>query len=177
MKIQLNVLTRAVLILAAILLCICLAACQSISSQDKAKTHVELGLAYLQNHDSALAKEKLLSALQEAPNWPPAEDAMAFYLERTGEIKLAESYYQRAIQKGVVDNGAAFNNYGSFLCRQKRPQDAQLMFLKAVNDPNYLHIADAYQNAGWCALTLPDKNRIQIANDYFARAKSHSLGN
>jgi type IV pilus assembly protein PilF len=112
------------------------------------------------------AKRKLLQALEQEPNSIPALDAMAYYLENTGDNKSAEEYYLRAIQVSAVD-GKAHNNYGAFLCRNKRYIDADKQFMLAVQDPAYLNTAEAYENAGLCAEQIPDANK---ATAYFQKA-------
>ena len=133
-------------------------------NQIAANTNVELGLAYLQQHDSVRAKEKLLRALQQAPDWEVSQDAMAYFLENTGNKAAAEKYYQQAVKN---NSALACNNYGNFLCRDHRPLEAEKMFLKAVDNPVYLNTAKAYENAGLCALTIPDKIKAKI---YFQKA-------
>lgn len=128
--------------------------------------NVQLGLAYLRQAKMPQAKAKFLKALQQAPNWPAAQEAMAYFLEITGDKQAAENYYLQAIKLAPSD-GAALNNYGTFLCRVKRQQVAEKMFLLAIKNPNYLNSAAAYENAGLCALTLPN---IAAAQYYFQKA-------
>ncbi len=128
--------------------------------------NVQLGVGYLQQGDMARSKRKLLLALDQAPNWPPAIDAMAYYLETTGDNKSAETYYLRAISVAPKD-GSAHNNYGTYLCRTKRFQQADQQFMMAVQDPNYINTAEAYENAGLCAMQVPN-NVTALA--YFQKA-------
>jgi type IV pilus assembly protein PilF len=153
-----------------IIFSIFLEACvMSSANQDKqiaADDNVKLGLAYLQEGNTPHAKEKLLMALEEAPHWSVAKDAMAYFLEVTGDKNEAEKYYKEAISLSP-DDGAVLNNYGTFLCRSHRIDEAEKMFLKAATLPNYLNTAKAYENAGLCALTIPDKNKAKY---YFEKA-------
>jgi type IV pilus assembly protein PilF len=64
-------------------------------------------------------------------------------------------------------SGAQLNNYGAFLCRQAQYQKADEYFLKAVKDPKYEHTAGAYENAGLCAMAIPDPAK---AKTYFTKA-------
>ncbi len=130
--------------------------------------NVSLGLGYLQDGDMNLAKQKLLNALKLSPNNAMALDAMAYYLEKTDNMKQAEVYYKKAISKASkVDYGRAVNNYGTFLCRQSRYQESLPYFMKAVDDPSYTDIAGAYENAGLCALEIPSPEQAEI---YFKKA-------
>jgi len=140
-----------------VIFCIVITSCSSSSlkSQEKAANYnAQLGLAYLQQGDIKLAKTKLLLALQQSPSSTPLIlDSMAYFLEVTGENKLAEAYYLKAI-KYFPKNGAAQNNYGVFLCRHKRYKESLHHFSLAVKDNKYLNTAQAYENARLCALKI-----------------------
>jgi type IV pilus assembly protein PilF len=144
----------------------------SLSIKAAAKDNMQLGLAYLEQKDAVHAKEKLLQAIKQAPEDSEIQDAMAYYLELTGDNSPAEKYYKMALKKGVEHNGAAYNNYAAFLCRHKKQKDAEKMFLMAVSDPFYLHAATAYENAGLCSTSTQD---FQKAQEYFEMAKRYNL--
>lgn len=131
-----------------------------------AEYNVELGMGYLQQGDMQRAKSKLLTAVQQAPNSAQAQAAMGYYLENTGDNKNAESYYAKAVAINP-QAGSAQNNYGTYLCRRGRYQEADQHFLLAVQDPNYLNTAGAYENAGLCAMQIPDLTK---ATNYFNQA-------
>jgi type IV pilus assembly protein PilF len=148
-----------------------------------AEINIKLGLHYLQQRDIAQAKIKLLLAIAQSPNYFLAYDAMAYFLEITGEISAAEKYYKQAIalaaapsasalptaltadsqnqSLGIGVIGASHNNYGTFLYRQQRCHEALTHFMLAAQDPSYLNIAAAYKNAGFAALCINDKNAAQ----------------
>lgn len=128
--------------------------------------NVQLGIGYLQQGNIQRAKAKLLLALKQAPNWPPALDAMGYFLEKTGEPEQAKEYYTKALQIAPHD-GSVLNNYGTFLCRQKKYAEAEQYFLAAVKDPDYLTTAEAYENAGLCALEIPNDKKAEL---YFKKA-------
>lgn len=137
-----------------------------------ADDNVKLGLAYLQEGNMPIAKEKLLMAADQAPGWAVAKDALGYFFESTGDKKEAEKYYLQAIALSPHD-GASLNNYGVFLCRDHRPVEAEKMFLRAAAIPDYLHTAEAYENAGLCALTLPKSDKKadkEMARIYFKKA-------
>lgn len=128
--------------------------------------NTQLGMSYLQRHDMQTAKQKLLLAIQEGPTIPEPWYAMAYYLEITGDNAEADQYYQKAIAI-APRNGEAHNNYGTYLCRNGNYTAAISNFMDAVQDPQYLDSASAYENAGLCALKIPDH---KLAMSYFARA-------
>lgn len=131
-----------------------------------AEYNVQLGLAYLEKHNTTMAKQKLLTAMSQAPKWPVALDAMAYFLEATGDSKEAEVYYLKAL-KLAPNDGAAMNNYGAFLCRNQRYKDAEAYFLKAGQEINYINAPEALENAGLCALGM---NNTPLAQQYFLKA-------
>lgn len=131
-----------------------------------ASYNVELGMGYLRQGDVQRAKSKLLLALQQAPDWAPAQQAMGYFLLNTGETQRAEEYYKRAIAINP-QSGAAQNNYGVYLCRIGRYQEADRHYMLAVQDPSYVNTAEAYENAGLCALQARNANK---ALGYFQKA-------
>lgn len=131
-----------------------------------AKINAQLGIAYLERNNIQRAKQKLLLSLEEGPSIPEPYYSMGYFQEATGNKTQAEYYYQRAIAV-APQRGDAQNNYGTFLCRAGKYQASIQHFLLAVKDSKYLTPADAYENAGLCALKIPNK---QLAADYFLRA-------
>jgi len=131
-----------------------------------ANYNVQLGVNYLQQGDVQRAKRKLLLAMDQAPDSPQAQDAMGYYLSSTGDTSSAEKFYLKAIQLNP-QAGSTHNNYGTYLCSIKRYQDADKQFMLAVKDPKYINTAGAYENAGLCALQIPDYPK---AASYFEKA-------
>lgn len=128
--------------------------------------NLELGMSLLEKGNVDLAKSRLLSALKEDPNSSASWYAMAYFYEATGNEQLANQYYQKSIQ---VDpqNPMAHNNYGTYLCRHGKFEEAIKQFMTAVNQPDYIDTAQAYENAGLCSLLIPND---QWAMNYFQRA-------
>jgi len=167
-----------VLILFALLL---LQSCQNIEAEKIVKTeknvkrqnaatyNTQLGIAYLNQDDRPRAKKKLLTALTLAPDSSEVNGAMAYYLEKTGDMNEARAFYQRALSLSP-NSGAQLNNYGAFLCRQGKYKEAENYFIQAVKDVQYVHTAGAYENAGLCAEAIPDYNK---ASTYFIKALEH----
>lgn len=152
-----------------IFLCCLLAGCVSSHDSNLSEANIKLGLAYLmQEHDAALAKEKLLLAQQQSPRNPMVWDASGYFYEMTGNFTAAEKAYLHAIRLASSNKGASQNNYGAFLCRQKKYKLAIDYFLLAISDPQYLSVANAYENAANCALKIPDVN---LATTYFHMAE------
>ena len=136
------------------------------SNPAAATYNVQLGVAYLRQGDIERANFKLQLAEKQDPTSVTVLDAKAYFLEMTGEAEEAERYYRKAlVQKQRV--GMAHNNFGAFLCRQRRYKAADEQFMLAVQDQTYLSPGEAYENAGLCAL---QNSRTTAAETYFKQA-------
>jgi type IV pilus assembly protein PilF len=151
----------------------CLSACSSMSPAAKeqtakidraAKANTQLGMAYIERHEMQRAKQKFLLALQEDPKLPEVWYSMGYYMEVTGVN--AKKDYLKAVDL-APKHGDVQNNYGTFLCRNGEYNEAIKHFMLAIEDNEYLDTASAYENAGLCALKIPDK---KLALNYFNRA-------
>lgn len=130
-----------------------------------ANINVQLGVAYLEKNNYLMAKQKFMKALHEDPLFPASWYMMAYFYEITGNNKLAQSYYLKAIQL-APNTGETHNNYGTFLCRRHRYLAGINEFLTATKDQNYADVPTAFQNAGFCALLIPN---YRLARNYFAQ--------
>lgn len=157
-----------------------------------AKINSQLGMAYLERHDFQRAKQKLLLAINEAPNIPEPWYAMGYFQETTGNPRAANDYYLKAV-KIAPERGDVQNNYGTFLCRNGRYNESITHFVLAAKDPNYLNPADAYENAGFCSMKIPNYpqaaqffryalsqdparplSRFELANTYYRQGNYHA---
>jgi type IV pilus assembly protein PilF len=132
--------------------------------------NTQLGVAYLQQGDVSRAKSKLLLAQQQNPASPEVWDALAYYYQSTGDNTQADKYYIKAISL-APKNGSTLNNYGAFLCQQRRYKESVSYFIKATQDSSYINTAQAFENAGLCAEEIPDK---AAAETYFTRALANN---
>lgn len=131
-----------------------------------AEINVRLGLNYLQRGDYEIALEKLEKALQQNPNLPSAHNTIALLYQHLDETDKAEMHFKQAVQRDSTYS-AALNNYGAFLCGQKRYEEAEHYFLEAIKNPLYDSKAQALENAGMCANRIPDQT---LAEKYFLKA-------
>lgn len=151
-------------------MCCSLVACTNKEAQMEdaknmkvATLNVQLGMAYLGKGDMQRAKQKLLYAIQKYPNLPEAWYSMAYFNEKTGNKEDAKIDYLKSVEL-APNRGDVQNNYGTFLCRSGEYEDSIQHFLLAAKDPQYLDTASAYENAGLCALKVPNK---KAAAEYF----------
>jgi len=118
---------------------------------EAARVNTELGQKYMQQGKLEFALEKLNRALSYDSNYADAHTVIAVLYERIGDTKQAEEHYRRAAQiksKG----GNELNNYGAFLCKIGRYDEATGYFERAMADPFYNTPEVALTNAGTCML-------------------------
>ena len=131
-----------------------------------ARTNTELGLGYLQQGERKLAIEKLQRALDADAEYAPAQHSLALAYQEFGQMELAEQHYRIAL-KLLPQDGGVHNNFGAFLCGQGRFVEGEEQFRVALRDPTYATPAAALENAGLCALRVPD---IDKAENYLRQA-------
>lgn len=116
-----------------------------------ASLYTDLGQKYMAQGKLEVALENLNKALAADPNHADAHTVVGLLYERIGDNTQAESHYRRAAQlrpKAGNEN----NNYGAFLCKLGRFDEASGYFEKAVADPFYQTPGVALTNAGTCAI-------------------------
>ncbi len=152
MSIELNVNKKSISSLISVLLItVSLVGCAGLGTKDPkaADYNSELGIRYLQQGRLKLANDKLLKSLEQNPNSAQSNHYYALLQERLEQPKKATLYFNKAIRLAPKDPELR-NNYGSFLCKNNRPQAAVNQFLTAVKDPLYSTPEFAYTNAGIC---------------------------
>ena len=158
---------------AALVMAAILAGCVSTGSdmpqshpRDAAKLNAEMGLQYMEQGDDELAMEKLQHALKLDPHSADANHYIALLDVKLGKSKEAEEHFRAALD-GTPNDPNLLNNYGLFLCRQRHLDEAQEKFLAAAKQPFYRTPEVAYNNAGVCAMEVPD---LAKAEEYFRAA-------
>lgn len=143
---------------------------KKVDNVNAAKTRIALGLQYLKVGQMSNAKFNLEKAKEFAPNLSNVHTAFAYYYQQVGENQLAETAYKKAL-KLDGDDADALNNYGTFLCKMKRFDEAEKTLLKAIHVPSYLQVAQSYENAALCAL---ENQQYEKAQQYFVQSLDHS---
>lgn len=117
--------------------------------QEAAKYNVELGIAYMQRGELALAKDKLDRALKESPRDPEVHSALALLEERLGNPALTDREFREALRLAPHDPDIA-NNYAVYLCRTHRVDEGVKQLLATARNPLYTTPEAAYTNAAVC---------------------------
>lgn len=138
--------------------------------QGAADTRVKLAVLYLQKNNMQQAKENIEKALEYQPNDANIYRVFAYYYQSVNEHGKAEELYKKSLS---LDNKNAdtYNNYGTFLCKQKRYQEADSAFLKAVEQSAYSSVANTYENAAVCA---ENAGNIDKSLFYYQYSLSHN---
>jgi type IV pilus assembly protein PilF len=123
---------------------------------------VELGQRYYSRGEYQVALEKLQSAIEIDATSASAHTVIAILYETIGDTAKAADHYRRSVQFGGR-TGDILNNYGSWLCRQRRYAEADEHFRRAISDPFYKSPEAALANAGTCALAA---GRYDSAENY-----------
>lgn len=135
--------------------------------QESAAIWVELGQHYLELGRLEIAKEDLLKALQFDPKSVDAHTVLATLYDRVGDRVSAERYYRQAAELKPTA-GATNNNYGLYLCKLGRFEEAQKRFAIAKADGFYNRADLVYLNSGTCIMLA--KGSLDAAEADFRRA-------
>ncbi len=137
---------------------------------DIAMTRITLGLGYLNMGNTTQAKLNLEKAKRFSPDLAQVHTAFAHYYETVGEADLATLSFEKALE--LSENDAdTLNNYGVFLCRQGKYDEAEKQILKAISIPSYLLVSQSYENLALCQLK---DNRFDKAELYLEKAILHN---
>ena len=139
-----------------------------VNPSEVAISNLNLGIEYMQLGKYELALGRLQRARAAKPDYAPIYDVFGLLYQRMGLPVEAEQNFLHALKLNQ-DNSSALNNYGQFLCRQDRVEEAEKQFLAAAENPLYDAREIPYANIGTCTYRhgQPDK-----AADYFTRALS-----
>ncbi len=118
-------------------------------AETAAAYNLQLGVAYLQQGNLPLAKEKLERAMRQNPREATIHGALALLYEKLGNVADADRYYRSALRL-APRNPDLTNNYAVFLCRTDRVEEGVRRFAEAARNPLYRTPWRAYANAGVC---------------------------
>ena len=131
-----------------------------------AKYNIQLGTAYLQQGNYALAREKLERALKQNPKDPDVHTSLGLLYDRTGDVKGADKHFKEALRL-APDNPGLSNNYAVYLCKNGRVDEGVERFTAVANNKYYRTPEVALTNAGVCLLGA---KRLDEAEKRFAGA-------
>lgn len=133
------------------------------NTEKAAELNADLGLRYMMQGKNELAMQKLRRALEYNSDSVEAHHYIAELYRRVERPDDADRHFRIALDLTPEDS-ALRNNYGIFLCSQKRYDDAEEQLLKVLEDPVYDGRAGTYENLGLCMQKKPD---LEKAESYF----------
>ena len=99
-------------------------------------TRMELAQAYLGRNQPADALDQVKQALQAKPDTPAAYGLRGLIYASLGDTEKADESFHRAMQLAPHD-GDLMHNYGWYLCQQRRFDEADADFKRAIAEPSY----------------------------------------
>ncbi|MFZ6753169.1 type IV pilus biogenesis/stability protein PilW [Undibacterium sp. Dicai25W] len=131
-------------------------------AQKRASIRMQLAISYYQQGQYKVALDEIKHALAISPDLVDAYSVRALIFMGTGEKKLAEDNFLYAL-KLAPDNLDIANNYGWFLCQNKREKEGLTYLQKVLQSQTYAS-SKAYNAAGMCSLNMGDN---AAAEKYF----------
>ena len=117
---------------------------------DASDYNAQLGLAYINQGRYDIAQNKLKKSIEQNPDNAVAHHYIAELYRRLGEFDKAETHFEEALDL-APKNSSLLNNYGVFLCDDKKYKEAYGYFDKVLKDPLYPSKGSVYENIGLCA--------------------------
>jgi len=118
-------------------------------AQKRARTRMELAVAYFERGQMTTALDQVKLALVADPLYGDAFNLRGLIYANLGEPTLAEESFKRALQLNARD-ADAMHNYGGFLCQQKRYAESTALFGRALAVPQYRGEARTMLTRGVC---------------------------
>ena len=152
-----------------------LTGCVTVNSNEPqlikaSKINVQLGIGYYNRGNHELANEKLMKAIKQDPDSSQAYHALAVLQNHFLAKQKAEQYFRKSISLDD-QNSEALNNFGAFLCVDKRYKEANKIFLQAIDNPFYRSPQVAYTSAAACLLNQGEsKLERDKAKEYLTKA-------
>jgi type IV pilus assembly protein PilF len=106
------------------------------SADRRASVRMELASAYFARGQYTTALDEVKLALAAKPDLPEAFSLRGLIYASLGQPALAEESFRRALQLAPRD-AATMQNFGWFLCQQQRYAEADALFMRALEQPQY----------------------------------------
>lgn len=130
------------------------------------QNRLQLAVGYMGQGNHERAREHLKKAMEVDSRSPELHDVWALLYQREMELEAAESHYKKALSYSPNFTRGR-NNYGLFLLRLNRVEEAYQQFVKGAQDLGYPKRAELLYKVGATALKL---DRTAEAEEAFAKA-------
>lgn len=114
-----------------------------------ANTRMELAQAYLGRNQPTDALDQVKQALQAKPDNSAAYGLRGLIYAALGDNEHADESFHRAMQLAPHD-ADLMHNYGWTLCQQRRFDDADAQFKRAIAEPSYRSVSRTMLVQGIC---------------------------
>ncbi len=115
----------------------------------RARVRLELASAYFGRNDLPTALDEVKQSIQADPTSSAAFNLRGLIYAGLGDDALAQDSFRRALQLDPRD-ADVMHNYAWYLCQQKRFQDAEPLFTRALDEPTYRGVARTLLAQGVC---------------------------
>lgn len=130
------------------------------------ENRIQLALGYMSKGDHEGARQNLNKAMAVNSRSPELHDVWALLYQKEGEFGEAEAHYKKALSYDPLFTRGR-SNYGLFLLRQGRYEEAYQQFSKGAEDLGYPRRAEMFYKVGIAALQL---GKLAEAENAFTRA-------
>lgn len=115
----------------------------------RANVRMELASAYFSRGQLTTALDEVKQALAVNPNLGDAYNLRGLIYAGLNDDVMAQESFRRALQINPSD-GDSMHNYGWYLCQQKRYDEAEALFARAIALPQYLGTSRTMLTSGVC---------------------------
>ncbi len=123
-----------------------------------AEINMQLGIEYMRRQQYDIALNRLEKAVEIAPDYADAYNALAVLYDQLGQSLEARQFYEKAVSLDPAGSDI-HNNYGQFLCKRGNWDQAHEHFMKALDNPLYRTPEIPLTNAALCAMRAKNYNR------------------
>lgn len=139
----------------------------------RAGVRLQLASAYFAEGRTTVALDELKQALQVDPSLSEAWNLRGLIYASLADDTLAEESFQRAMQLAPRD-GEILHNVAWFRCQRQRYDEADLLFARAIEQPQYQHAQRTLLAQGVCQAR---GGRLDAAERTLLRAFEMNPGN
>lgn len=129
---------------------------------NKGMANLHLAQNYLSAGKLDVAMDRAQRAMRSDPDSADVQVVMGMIRQALDDKVRAGEHFAHAA-KLAPDSGPVLNAYGAWLCEQQKFDEADAVFDRAVLDPFYEAKAQAYFNAGRCAVLGGRLDRADVA--------------
>ena len=115
----------------------------------RGRARMELASAYFERGQMSTALEQIKLSIQADPTSSEAFDLRGLIYANLGDQALAEDSFRRALQINPRD-ADTMQNFGWYLCKEKRYPDAETLFNQALASSNYRNAPRTLRAQGVC---------------------------